>query len=245
MGPEEKAWEAVKCQLDFHRRKPHHTWLDTLNRLWRKNRFVMTMDGMLRLPEEPPVLTEDMLSVSTDRWPLEKLAPLVHPDAHDRSRPKRDDLPVLVLEWDGRHFLIDGINRINRRRRDRESGPHEVIVIHGGRPRDDLPMTTTAFATLWEFTVNPAHRAEFEELYGPDGSWARLFRQAAGYLGTELLNDCVDPLRYVTIDRWQSPDHWREFRRQFAAQYESLDRRCEGLTTHEAALGEYAPVAEP
>jgi hypothetical protein len=60
--------------------------------------------------------------------------PLVHVDAHDRRRPKRDDRPILVLEWQGRHFLIDGINRVNRRVRAREPGPHDVIVIHGRPP---------------------------------------------------------------------------------------------------------------
>ena len=133
-GDDTETWAQVTSQLDFHQRRPTDTWIDTLNRLWRKNRFVMTMDGMLRLPEPPPVLTPGMLSVSAAKWPLEKLAPLVHPDAHDRARPKRDDLPILILEWAGAYFLIDGINRINRRMRDREPGPHDVIVIHGRKP---------------------------------------------------------------------------------------------------------------
>jgi hypothetical protein len=131
---EARAWESVRRQLDFHQRKPAHEWIDTLNRLWRKNRFVMSEDGVLKLPEKPPVLTAAMLSVADERWPLERLAPLVHRDAHGRSRPKRDDLPILVLEWRGRHFLIDGINRVNRRKRDRDAGPHHVIVIHAREP---------------------------------------------------------------------------------------------------------------
>ncbi len=131
VGDETETWALVTSQLDFHRRRPTHTWIDTLNRLWRKNRFVMTMDGILRLPEAPPVLTREMLTVSSAKWPLNELTPLVHPDAHDRSRPKRDDLPILVFEWTGAFFLIDGINRINRRARDRDAGPHDVIVIHG------------------------------------------------------------------------------------------------------------------
>jgi hypothetical protein len=130
---EEAAWRMVESELGHHQR-PGHDWLDTLNRLWRKNRFVMSMDGVLKLDREPPVLTREMLSLSRERWPLERLAPLVHPDAHDRRRPKRDDLPVLVLEWQGRHYLIDGLNRINRRVRERLPGPHEVIVIHGRTP---------------------------------------------------------------------------------------------------------------
>jgi len=128
------AWESVRSQLDFHRRKPAHEWIDTLNRLWRKNRFVMSEDGVLKLPEKPPILTAAMLSANAERWPLERLAPLVHPDAHGRSRPKRDALPILVLEWRGRHFLIDGINRVNRRTRDRDAGPHDVIVIRAREP---------------------------------------------------------------------------------------------------------------
>jgi len=135
MSPEEQAnWDLVAVQLGFHRRKPAHEWIDTLNRLWRKNRFVMSMDGVLKLHEKPPALTREMLAVSRERWPLERLAPLVHPDAHDRARPRRDDLPVLVLEWSGRHYLIDGINRINLRVRERLPGPHDVIVIHGKEP---------------------------------------------------------------------------------------------------------------
>jgi hypothetical protein len=58
----------------------------------------------------------------------------VHIDAHDRARPQRDDRQILLLEWQDRHFLIDGINRINRRMRDGLAGPHEVIVIHGRVP---------------------------------------------------------------------------------------------------------------
>jgi hypothetical protein len=130
MSAEEQAhWDEAVSQLGFHAREGHD-WLDTLNRLWRKNRFVMSQDGMLKLPEAPPVLTAEMLGISRERWPLGRLAPLVHADAHGRARPKRDDRPILVLEWDGRHFLIDGINRVNRRVRAREPGPHEVIVIH-------------------------------------------------------------------------------------------------------------------
>jgi hypothetical protein len=126
-------WDEATAQLGFHAR-PGHDWVDTLNRLWRKNRFVTSLDGMLKLDAPPPVLTREMLSVTREHWPLERLAALVHPDAHGRARPKRDERPVLLLEWRGRHFLIDGINRINRRVHDRQAGPHEVVVVHGRSP---------------------------------------------------------------------------------------------------------------
>lgn len=101
------------------------------------------------------------------------------------------------------------------------------------------------YATLWEFLVQPARQAEFERHYAPDGSWAALFRQAPGYLGSQLLQDRSNPLRYVTIDRWTGIEAYRAFRRQFAEQYQALDRQFEGLMTHEAPLGEYGETAAP
>lgn len=90
--------------------------------------------------------------------------------------------------------------------------------------------------------MRPSQQAEFERHYAPDGTWAALFRQADGYLGTQLLQDRANPLRYVTIDRWTNCESYRAFRTQFGGQYEALDRQCEGLTTHEAPLGEYSDV---
>ena len=99
-------------------------------------------------------------------------------------------------------------------------------------PDERLPTLRTAawvvmaagYTSLWEFTVPPARQAEFEAHYGPAGAWVRLFRRGAGYLGSELLQDCKDPQRYLTVDRWESVEAWRAFRSRFAADYERLDR---------------------
>lgn len=48
---------------------------------------------------------------------------------------------------------------------------------------------------VYEYQVDPARVAQFEEMYGPDGDWAWFFRGAAGYLGTELLRDAMRPGR--------------------------------------------------
>jgi len=101
---------------------------------------------------------------------------------------------------------------------------------------------SAVFATLWEFSVEPSRQAEFESEYGPQGRWARLFSGAPGYLGTELLRDRANGLRYVTIDRWSSIEAWQGFKASFAAEYERLDRECAALTLREAALGEYTPI---
>jgi RimJ/RimL family protein N-acetyltransferase/heme-degrading monooxygenase HmoA len=98
------------------------------------------------------------------------------------------------------------------------------------------------YAYGWEFEVRPGCEAEFEQHYGPDGSWARLFRQSPGYVGTLLLRDRGHPNRYVTIDRWRSAAEYNRFQSDFAAAYRQLDAECERLTVAERALGEWADV---
>ena len=95
---------------------------------------------------------------------------------------------------------------------------------------------------MWEYRVSPENVVEFYKLYGPEGVWVSLFRQGTGYLGTHLLRDRNDPDRYITIDRWESEDAFVRFRRAFAEEFESLDRKGEELTLEETPLGEYQSI---
>ncbi|MDQ3811878.1 MAG: antibiotic biosynthesis monooxygenase, partial [Chloroflexota bacterium] len=83
----------------------------------------------------------------------------------------------------------------------------------------------------------------FEELYGPTGAWAQLFRKAAGYRGTELQRVTDGSSEYRTIDHWESRTAWEACRRDQAAAYESLERRGESLTTSEELVGEWDDAA--
>jgi heme-degrading monooxygenase HmoA len=93
------------------------------------------------------------------------------------------------------------------------------------------------FTIVWRFTIHPESKVRFESIYGPNGAWAVLFARSAGYRGTELLRETTDPDSYLTIDRWESAAAFEEFRRQFAAEYEALDRDCEDLTQTETKIG--------
>ena len=95
------------------------------------------------------------------------------------------------------------------------------------------------YVYVWEFDVLADRVADFERHYGPDGSWAQLFRRAPGYVGTALLQDRKVANRYVTIDRWRSEAAYRAFRTAFAAGYAQFDAECEALTGAERPLGEY------
>ncbi len=95
------------------------------------------------------------------------------------------------------------------------------------------------FVVVWQFEIAEEKIAAFEAAYGPQGSWAQLFRSSSEYQGTELLRDAYVAGLYLTIDRWSSEEAFRTFRRDHDADYEALDRSCDALTTRETRIGAY------
>jgi len=95
------------------------------------------------------------------------------------------------------------------------------------------------FVVVWQFEIAEEQIAAFEAAYGPEGAWAKLFRNSPDYKGTELLRDAYVPGAYLTIDRWASEETFRAFRKGHDADYESLDRACDDLTSREMRIGAY------
>ncbi len=98
------------------------------------------------------------------------------------------------------------------------------------------------FIAIWEFRVGLEERSKFEEVYGPEGRWARFFRFGSGFLGTRLLRDAEEPSRYLTVDMWTSQPDYDEFLKQREAEYKQIDRECEGLTETESKIGWFEEV---
>jgi heme-degrading monooxygenase HmoA len=94
------------------------------------------------------------------------------------------------------------------------------------------------FVRIWLFRPKAGLEHEFEALYGETGPWTQLFQLGHGYRGTALERVALDPPEYRTIDRWESRAAWEAFRREFAAPYESLDRRAERVTDMEQLVEE-------
>ena len=92
------------------------------------------------------------------------------------------------------------------------------------------------YVVVWEFVARKGREAEFESAYGKSGRWVELFRKADGYHGTELWRA---EGRWVTVDRWQSEDHYRRFRKACVDEYEALDRELAELTERETPLGAF------
>jgi heme-degrading monooxygenase HmoA len=69
------------------------------------------------------------------------------------------------------------------------------------------------------FAYEADDAALFEEVYGATGSWAVFFRDAQGYLGTELLLDVEQAGRYLVVDRWESREVYNRFVEEHRAEY--------------------------
>ncbi len=93
------------------------------------------------------------------------------------------------------------------------------------------------FLILWEFDVKPGEERAFEKAYGPLGPWVRLFERDAHFRQTQLLKDPSRSGIYFTLDFWDSEDDYKRFKHSNQSEYESIDRRTEGLTIRERNLG--------
>jgi len=90
---------------------------------------------------------------------------------------------------------------------------------------------------VWVFEARPDRLPEFENVYGVDGNWAKLFRTAEGYIDTALLRDLENPNRFLVIDRWHNRESFDSFKQRHAEAYDQLDRQCEELTLAELKIG--------
>lgn len=95
------------------------------------------------------------------------------------------------------------------------------------------------YVIVWQFVAKPGREAEFEAAYGRRGRWAEFFRTGEGYHATELWRGDGS---WITVDRWQSSEHYQRFRSEHLAEYEAIDREMESLTAKETSLGAFTAV---
>jgi len=98
------------------------------------------------------------------------------------------------------------------------------------------------FLVLWEYEVKSGSEKQFEDVYGPAGAWARLFRTDSHYRETRLLRDPFRSNVYLTFDFWTSRDSYEKFMGAHKAEYQAIDALGERLTASERRLGAYEMV---
>jgi heme-degrading monooxygenase HmoA len=92
---------------------------------------------------------------------------------------------------------------------------------------------------VWEYMARPDRLEEFESLYRPDGPWVELFRKSPGFVSTTLMRDVKDTHRFVIADRWNSEESYEAFKKDFAAEYQSLSERGERTHRAEHLIGRF------
>jgi hypothetical protein len=98
------------------------------------------------------------------------------------------------------------------------------------------------FLALWEFEVKPGCEERFLKVHGPEGDWAKLFREDANYQQTRLLHDPEDPAIFLTLDFWASRQSYENFLATHAAEYERLDAAGDEWTLRESKMGWFEQV---
>ena len=94
-------------------------------------------------------------------------------------------------------------------------------------------------ARVWKFRPPAGREEEFHAAYSGTGNWARLFEQAPGYRGTELLRPVEAGGWWLTIDRWDTVAHFDAFQNDFGVQYRGLDEELEGVAGEEVFVGAF------
>ena len=92
------------------------------------------------------------------------------------------------------------------------------------------------FQILWQFETTAAESARFVDAYGPAGPWVAFFRQAPGYLGTDLFASTATPLLFLTWTAGGAAPPTRPSGGSGARSIRPSTRPAKGLTTSQRFL---------
>ncbi|GBQ90397.1 hypothetical protein [Asaia krungthepensis] len=92
------------------------------------------------------------------------------------------------------------------------------------------------------FSVIPSQIEIFEATYGPEGPWARLYRNVRAYLGTRLIADLDKHGDYIAIDEWNSHQAWLDFQKDHPDALAALDAACSPLLQATHYIGAFRVV---
>jgi hypothetical protein len=125
----EALWYHVTDALQYHRKKKKRTdatSIDVLNRLTREAVRTETKEA-LKFSVTPSSST-----IRRELWPIARLTALR--TRHAKTEPKDETRPIVLVEWQGCFLVIDGNTRINKWRKEGQTGFHSVIIIAPSAP---------------------------------------------------------------------------------------------------------------
>lgn len=100
------------------------------------------------------------------------------------------------------------------------------------------------FVAIWKYEVKEDSIKKFDDLYGQEGKWVKLFKENAGYLMTEFIKNTNQPNVYFTIDKWESYTHYQNYLNKNEIAIDKIDAEGEELTKNETKIGWFETVNE-
>lgn len=81
-------------------------------------------------------------------------------------------------------------------------------------------------------------------MYGPGGTWSKLFARCQGFRGTTVLRDTNNPRRYLTIDLWETEAQREQALAERKAEYSDLETTLDKWTESRIEMGTFRMLAE-
>lgn len=98
------------------------------------------------------------------------------------------------------------------------------------------------FIVIWKYQVKAGCEEAFENMYGPQGDWVRLFQAHSGYSQTILLKESPEKPIYQTLDFWNSQEVYEEFYYDNEPEISRLDQNGDEFTLSEMLIGRFHTV---
>lgn len=95
------------------------------------------------------------------------------------------------------------------------------------------------YSVIWKYKIKPDCREAFENEYGSDGSWFKLFSESADYKGSFLHKSDDDADSYILTDTWITQESYEIFKKNNESVYNELSSRFECLYDSEEKIGAF------
>ena len=93
------------------------------------------------------------------------------------------------------------------------------------------------YCLAWKYTVSSDHQ-KFEQEFGRNGSWFKLFEPCEDYLGHELMKG-VDDKSYLVTNKWMSREDYERFIAENREACSLINKELMDLYDVEEFLGNY------
>lgn len=111
-------WEEIIAPLGLHQLSQHSVQ-QTVNRLFRKSLGTKLVKK----------ITRELYKIDIEYWSLSTLKTIRVRIPHKRASPRIESHPIILVQYKSEFYLIDGANKINKWKVEKNKGPHKVAII--------------------------------------------------------------------------------------------------------------------